>query len=129
MTKNEAITLQEMMMQEAVALLRVTERQGDTIKFERAIPLIGSVWNIPAENALKCLDAIAKEKTGIQVFEEEYLPMNAAIAESVGNLLALIETAMEAKTLQDCQTILGLAQELAIVQNLMDEIEQHTTVQ
>ncbi len=129
MTKNEAITLQEMMMQETVALLRVTERQGDTSKFERAIPLIGSVWSIPAENTLKCLDAIAKEKKGVQVFEEEHLPMNAALAETVGNLLGLIETAMEAKTLQDCQTILGLAQELAIIQNLMDEIEQHTTVQ
>ncbi len=129
MTKDEAIILQEMMMQDAVALLRVTERQGDTVKFEKAIPLIARVWDIPAENTLKCLDAITKEKKGIQVFEEEHLPMNATPAETVSNLLALIETAMEAKTLQDCQTILGLAQELAIIQNLMDEIEQHTTVQ
>ncbi len=129
MTKDEAIILQVMIMQEAVALLRVTERQGDTVKFERAIPLIARVWDIPAENTLKCLDAIAKEKNGVQVFKEECLPMNAALAETVGNLLGLIETAMEAKTLQDCQTILGLAQELAIIQNLVDEIEQHTTVQ
>lgn len=127
MNKKEAAALQEAMAKEAVALLRVTEGQGDTSKFERVIPLIGSTWWLPEENSYRCLDAIAKEKGGTQVFAEDCLPMNATPAETVTNLLALMETAMAVRTFQDCKTILELAQELAVTQNLLEELKEYTS--
>lgn len=129
MNKQEAAALQEAMAKEAVALLRVTEGQGDTSKFERVIPLIGSAWWLPVESSHRCLDTITKEKGGTQVFTEECLTMNATPAETVANLLALVETAMAVRTFQNCKTILELAQELAVTQNLLEELKEYPSAQ
>lgn len=123
MTKTEAIALQEMMMQEAVAWLRVTDRNGSTALYETAIPLIGKVWDIPEEHSAKCIEVIGKEAAGTEVFEEEYLPMNALPIETIRNILALIDTAIRCNQLYECKALLALAQDLAATQNLVECIE------
>ncbi len=123
MTKEEAIVLQEMMMQEAVALLRVTDRQGSTAPYETAIPLIGKVWDLPEEQSAKCIEAIGKEAAGIEVFEEECLPMNGFPLETLKNILALMETAANTHQLYECKALLELALELAVTQNMVELFE------
>ncbi len=122
MTKEEAITLQEMLTQEAVAMLRVTDRQGNTAPYETAIPLIGKVWGIPEGHTAKCIEVIGQEASGVEALEEEYLPVNVLPGETIREVLWLTETAVRAQQLYECKALLALALELAETQNLVDAV-------
>ncbi len=118
----EAIALQERLEKEAIALLRVTARQGNCQQYQEAIRLIQAHWNTPADEALRSINHIAIEKAGAEVYAECELPINAEPLDTLQVVLGLLEVAMKVDNLASCKEMVSLALEQAFTQNLVTNV-------
>lgn len=120
--------LQENIAREAVAMLVIHEDM-DVDAYAQSVELIGRAGNVPAENTLRCLDLIARERqarlTGAShVLTESELPMNATGLETLDNVWGLFEAAVQLDDAGSRAALYAMAHELEETQNLLDWIEK-----
>lgn len=133
MTIEKASALQENMIKEGIALLRLLGQSASTAPYEKSVEIIGKAWGIPDEATQVRLDLIRAEKEipdgcaddpDEQTYPEEQLPMNAAGMETLDNIWGLFETTARLDSADERGILYGMAMELAECQNLSDWIIQ-----
>lgn len=134
MTTKEARDLQVRITKEAAALLAACGSGIDTAAYEKGVALIGHAWQLPAQDAGRCLALIQQEKDAAahpdspelhpHPFPESELPMNASGLETLNNVWGLFETAIRLDDFSQRAALFELANELAECQNLPDWIRE-----
>lgn len=131
----EAKKVQERIAKEAIALMIIqsegSEKADSRVEhYKEAVTLVGRAWGLPEKDTEKSLDLIRREQEALagedaaHILPETELPMNATGAETLENVWALFETAIQLDTRKEREALFNLAGELAECQNLADWLKE-----